>query len=81
MADRTEKRPRKISALQVRGQQNKYKIDLHGNLSNLLKDYRQASFSGASAEPNKHDKDIGLSEPLHEFETRIKEREFVDVGI
>ena len=31
--------------------------------------------------PLKHDKDTGLSEPLHEFETRIKEREFVDVGI
>ena len=25
--------------------------------------------------------DIDLSEPLHEFETYVKEREFVDVGL
>ena len=40
VADRTEKRPRKIfSSSKVRGQQNKHKIDSHGNLSHLLKDY------------------------------------------
>ena len=29
-----------FSSSKVRGQQNKHKIDLHGNLFNLLKDYR-----------------------------------------
>ena len=43
-----------------------------------MKDYRDASCSGASAGPIK---DTDLSEPLPEFETRIKEREFVDVGL
>lgn len=51
------------------------------HLSHLLKDYGEANCSGASADPIKHDKDTDLSEPLHEFETRIKDREFVDVGI
>ena len=37
-----------------------------------MKDYGEASCSGASAEPIK---DTDLSEPLPEFETRIKERE------
>ena len=35
-----------------------------------MKDYGEASCSGAD-----------LSEPLPEFETRIKEREFVDVSV
>ena len=43
-----------------------------------MKDYREASCSGARAEPIE---DTDLSEPLPEFETRIKEREFVDVGV
>lgn len=51
------------------------------HLSHLLKDYGEANCLGASADPIKHDKDTDLSEPLHEFETRIKDREFVDVGI
>ena len=42
-----------------------------------MKDYGEASCSGTSAEPIK---DIDLSEPLPEFETRIK-REFADVGV
>ncbi|PFX25392.1 Angiopoietin-related protein 3 [Stylophora pistillata] len=42
----------------------------------LLKDYGEASCSGASVEPIK---DTDLFEPLSETETRI-EREFVDVG-
>ena len=46
--------------------------------SHLMKDYGEASCSGASAEPIK---DTDLSEPLPEFETRIKEREFVDVSV
>ena len=37
-----------------------------------MKDYGEASCSGASAEPTE---DTDLSEPLPEFETRIKERE------
>ena len=41
-----------------------------------MKDYGDASCSGASAGPIK---DTDLSEPLPEFETRFKEREFVDV--
>ena len=51
------------------------------HLSHLLKDYGEANCSGACANPIKHDKDTDLSEPLHEFETRIKDREFIDVGI
>ena len=43
-----------------------------------MEDYGEASCSGASAEPIK---DIDLSKPLPEFETRIKKREFVDVGV
>ena len=46
--------------------------------SHIMKDYREASCSGASVEPIE---DTGMSEPLPEFETRIKEREFVDVGV
>jgi len=38
-----------------------------------MKDYGEASCLGASAEPVK---DTDMSEPLPEFETRIKEREF-----
>ena len=45
--------------------------------SHLLKDCGEAS-SRASAEPIG---DTDLSEPLHEFETHVKEREFVDVGL
>ena len=41
-----------------------------------MKDYGDASCSGASTGPIK---DTDLSEPLPEFETRIKEREFADV--
>ena len=43
-----------------------------------MNDYGEASCSGASAEPIK---DNDLSEHLHEFETRVKEREFLDVGV
>ena len=43
-----------------------------------MKDYGEASCSGASAEPIK---DTDLSEPLRVFETHIKEREFVGVGV
>ena len=43
-----------------------------------MKDYGEASCSGASAEPIK---DTDPSDPLPEFETRIKEREFVDVSV
>ena len=43
-----------------------------------MKDYGDASCSGASAGPIK---DTDLSEPLPEFETRIIERVFVDVGV
>lgn len=46
--------------------------------SHLMKDYGEASCSGASAEPVK---DTDMSEPLPEFETRIKEREFVDISV
>ena len=42
-----------------------------------MKDYGEASCSGASAEPIK---DTDLSEPLPEFET-LKKREFVDVSV
>ena len=43
-----------------------------------MKYYGEASCLGASAEPVK---DTDMSEPLPEFETRIKEREFVDVSV
>ena len=43
-----------------------------------MKDYREASCSGASAEPVK---DTDMSEPSPELETRIKEREFVDISV
>ena len=43
-----------------------------------MKYHGEASCSGASAEPVK---DIDMSEPLPEFETRIKEREFVDISV
>ena len=43
-----------------------------------MKDYGEASRSGASAEPIK---DTDPSDPLPEFETRIKEGKFVDVSV
>ena len=43
-----------------------------------MKYYGGASCSGASAEPVK---DTDMPEPLPEFETRIKEREFVDISV
>ena len=42
-----------------------------------MKDYEEASCLGASAEPVK---DTDMSEPLP-VETRIKEREFVDISV
>ena len=43
-----------------------------------MKYYGEASCSGTSAEPVK---DTDMDEPLPEFETRIKEREFVDISV
>ena len=42
--------------------------------SHLLKDYGEASCSGASAEPINMIKDTDLSEPLREFETHQRKR-------
>ena len=43
-----------------------------------MKDYGKARCLGASTEPIK---DTDLSEPLPEYETHIKDREFIDVGV
>ena len=43
-----------------------------------MKDYGEASCSGATAEPIK---DTDPSDPLPKFETRIKEIEFIDVSV